>query len=373
MTSCFFGVVVVFVFAATTVGVVSVISATEPEEHLIDFGNGTVRTLSHVEWKHIIENGEGGRYMEITKYPSPQMMKDGSNLLRSYPSKPAHKGEVDAILSELDGQDIINRIANLSDFNNRYYQAESGADAVNWLMRQYKDVAQGRSDVTVELFVHDWVQPSIIVTIEGDVNADEYDEIVILGGHIDSIALGGSPLTARAPGADDDGSGSATVFEVFRSLIKAAYKPTRTVQFHAYSAEEVGLLGSQDIANAYANQKKDVYSMMQFDMTGYPKSDAKIGLIRDHVSANLSDCVAMLIDEYTVIGYENSKCGYACSDHASWNRNGYPSSFPFEVGFGGDNPYIHTSKDTVDRVSLERVEQFARLGVAYVVELAGSV
>jgi hypothetical protein len=45
--------------------------------------------------------------------------------------------------------------------------------------------------------------------------------VVILGGHIDSIASGGA--TGRAPGADDDASGSSTVLEVFRSVSAAGF------------------------------------------------------------------------------------------------------------------------------------------------------
>jgi Zn-dependent M28 family amino/carboxypeptidase len=45
--------------------------------------------------------------------------------------------------------------------------------------------------------------------------------IVVLGGHIDSIASGGA--TGRAPGADDDASGSSTVLEVFRSAMMVAW------------------------------------------------------------------------------------------------------------------------------------------------------
>ena len=40
--------------------------------------------------------------------------------------------------------------------------------------------------------------------------------------------------------------------QVFRALIKAQFVPDRTVEFHAYAAEEVGLRGSQAIAQAYA-------------------------------------------------------------------------------------------------------------------------
>lgn len=38
-------------------------------------------------------------------------------------------------------------------------------------------------------------------------------------------------------GADDDGSGTMTIFEAYRGLISAGFLPKRTVEFHFYSAE----------------------------------------------------------------------------------------------------------------------------------------
>jgi hypothetical protein len=64
-------------------------------------------------------------------------------------------------------------------------------------------------------------------------------ETVILGGHIDSTAGGASN---RSPGADDDASGSAAVLEVFKILMASGFVPDRTVEFHAYAAEEVSAI-----------------------------------------------------------------------------------------------------------------------------------
>jgi leucyl aminopeptidase len=68
---------------------------------------------------------------------------------------------------------------------------------------------------------------------------------------------------------DDDGSGTTTTLEVFRVLASSpSFKPQRPVEFHWYSAEELGLLGSQDIAAAYKKQGRTVYAMLQNDMDG---------------------------------------------------------------------------------------------------------
>lgn len=69
-----------------------------------------------------------------------------------------------------------------------------------------------------------------------------------------------------APGADDDGSGTVTILEAYRALLAAEYLPETPVEFHWYSAEEGGLLGSQAIAQRYAEEGKQVKAMVQMDM-----------------------------------------------------------------------------------------------------------
>ena len=83
---------------------------------------------------------------------------------------------------------------------------------------------------------------------------------------MDSINLR-SPTSGRAPGADDDGSGSVNLIEIFRALLASGFKPTTPVEFHWYAGEEAGLLGSQDIAASYASQGVQVKAMMELDMT----------------------------------------------------------------------------------------------------------
>lgn len=65
------------------------------------------------------------------------------------------------------------------------------------------------------------------------------------------------------------------------------------------------------------------------------------------------------------------QCGYACSDHASWFRQGYPTALPFEGIFGEDDPFIHSSGDTtsVNGFSWSHSLEFAKIAVAFAYEL----
>lgn len=84
---------------------------------------------------------------------------------------------------------------------------------------------------------------------------------------MDSINLS-NPTNGRAPGADDDGTGTVNLIEGLRVLVAAGFKPSTPVEFHWYSAEEAGLLGSQAIATAYKSAGTKVKAFMELDMSG---------------------------------------------------------------------------------------------------------
>jgi len=289
---------------------------------------------------------------------------------RAFPTQLVFQDLVESYLPSVDHEQIAATITQLSSYYTRYYTTQTGADAVSWLLSQYQSYAGTRTDVTFELVHHSWLQPSLIVTIEGT-DSEVSAETVILGGHIDSINGGAS---GRAPGADDDASGSSTVLEVFRTLMVNGFTPRRTVEFHAYAAEETGLRGSQAIAKRYSTEGRQVFSMLQFDMVCYPyptvEGQALIGLITDYTSSSLNSFLKLVMTGYVEIGFIDSTCGYACSDHASFTNNGYDAGFTFESAFEHHNPFIHTANDVIAKCDMDHVQQYGRLGVGYVVELA---
>jgi len=302
-------------------------------------------------------------FMDITDYPSP--VKGKELAFAPVPTQPEHKEYVQTILPTLSANQITSTITTLSNYFTRFYTTTTGAQAATWLRDQYVGYAAGRSDVSVQLFTHTWAQPSVIATILG--RGPNKDEVVILGGHEDSTAGGAN---SRSPGADDDASGSATVLEVFRALMVNGYVPDRTVKFMAYAAEEAGLLGSQAIANQHRTQGVVVHGALQLDMTGYNPS-ATLGVVSDFTDLALNNFVKILIDTYTVVTWTNTVCGYACSDHASWNRAGYRSSFPFETAFGSHNPYIHTANDVLANLNANKMLEVSKMATGFVVEMAG--
>jgi bacterial leucyl aminopeptidase len=273
---------------------------------------------------------------------------------------------VRSALPLIEEEKIRDTIKQLSSMQNRYYQSTHGAEASLWLQDRWKKLAAGRPDVTVELFDQGYAQKSVIMTIPGTTKPHE---IVVIGGHLDSIALGGK--NANAPGADDDASGIATLTEVARVLLQSGYRPERSIQFMAYAAEEVGLRGSLAITRDYAKRRIDVVGALQLDMTNYAGSDKDIWLMKDFTDAHQNAFMVALIEKYVGATYGFDSCGYACSDHASWTRIGVPASMPFESRMNDRNKRIHTKKDTLELSdnNAKHAEKFARLGVAYAIEM----
>jgi len=342
------------------------VQATAEPQRWIETAPGQRTWMSESDVLALIKPGEKNHFMDVTDQPSLGPLAGQKKL--KIPPNPEHQEIVDALLPNLKVDSLRETISALSTFFNRYYTTQTGKESAEWLFDQYRKYAADNSKIEVTYFPHTgWLQPSLIIRIHGDgANADER---VIIGGHIDSIAGGGA--SGRAPGADDDASGSSCVLEIFRVLAENNFVPKRTLEFHGYAAEEVGLRGSQAIATAYQQQGIKVAGMLQLDMTGYTRAGAEpvMGLVQDFVNATLTRFVGQLIDTYTNIGWVATTCGYACSDHASWTRAGYPASFSFESRFGQHSPFIHTAQDTLSTLTLEHAIEFAKLGLGFAVEL----
>lgn len=281
-----------------------------------------------------------------------------------------NQATVPPVLSQMQASNITTTLMDLSNFVNRYYTTTGGTDASNWLRIKWAGMAAGRSDISVAQFAHTgYNQKSVILTITGTDNANE---VVVLGGHLDSINIAGSGETTRAPGNDDDASGIGSMTEALRAMIASGYRPRRTIKFMAYAAEEVGLRGSKDIAANFKANNINVVGVMQLDMTNYKGSPNDIYLYTDYTNSLQNDFLAKLVAAYQPgITVAYSKCGYACSDHASWHAQGYPASFPFETLDGDDNPYIHTANDTYANSGNQAANalKFAKLAATYAIEL----
>ncbi len=92
------------------------------------------------------------------------------------------------------------------------------------------------------------------------------DQVVIISGHIDSRVTDVMDFTSDAPGANDDGSGTAAVIEAARVLSK--HKFPATIVYAVLSGEEQGLLGGKILADYAKAQGWNVVANLNNDIIG---------------------------------------------------------------------------------------------------------
>ena len=92
------------------------------------------------------------------------------------------------------------------------------------------------------------------------------NDVVIIQGHIDSRVTEVMNFTSDAPGANDDGSGTAAVIEAARVLSK--HKFPGTIVYAALSGEEQGLMGGKVLANYAKAQGWNVVTVLNNDIIG---------------------------------------------------------------------------------------------------------
>eukprot|EP01092_Planopodium_desertum_P016392 TRINITY_DN915_c0_g1_i1.p1 TRINITY_DN915_c0_g1~~TRINITY_DN915_c0_g1_i1.p1 ORF type:complete len:384 (-),score=70.74 TRINITY_DN915_c0_g1_i1:109-1260(-) len=284
------------------------------------------------------------------------------------PTKLSQQVKVKSLLGAINMQNWIDVVTTLSAIENRYYAYDSGKQGAQTIYNIVSGIisASGRpaAGITVSYFDHTWTQPSVIARIPGTTCSSQ---IVILSAHQDSIVSGMTP-GKRSPGADDDASGSSAITEIFRVLVSdPTFVPERSIEFHWYAAEEVGLRGSQAVADSYKAASAVVVGDMQLDMVGY--RDGLPAFVTDYVSSSLTTFATNLAAEYTETAWTTTVCGYGCSDHASWTKAAYPSIFPFETLFPRSNSKIHTANDLLSNLDSTLALNFVQLGVAFAVEL----
>ena len=255
-------------------------------------------------------------------------------------------------------------------FPNRSARSNHGKKASEWLQNKVNDFlkASNRSDISMEVIPtgRRYIQDSVVVKIPGVGGQKEGG--VLMGGHMDTLSWG------DMPGADDDASGTISTFEVLRAIVDSGLKFKNDLYFAFYAAEEVGLVGSGVVSDLFKKRGVELQAVFHLDMTGYNSSrdEEEIFFLTDYTTTSLTSWTKKLATE--ILGINSNKigdtsCGYACSDHANWNRKGYQTVYPFEASFRNYNRAIHSQRDTMARLDLDHAMKFVKLGFAFMVEL----
>lgn len=175
------------------------------------------------------------------------------------------------------------------------------------------------------------------------------NEIVIIGGHLDSISQ--SPTT-NAPGAEDNGTGSVSVYELARLLSNV--ETERTIHFVLFGGEEQGLIGSEAYAAKADAENWNIVGVITFDMVGYyDPAGADLWVEGFSTGSNsmwLVDLVRQHAQTYadlSVYTYPGNGWG---SDHEPFHAHGFPAMLSIENEWDDYSCY-HRTCDTIDNIT----------------------
>ena len=236
------------------------------------------------------------------------------------------------------------------------------------------------------------------------------NDVVIIQGHIDSRVSDVMNFTSDAPGANDDGSGTAAVIEAARVLSKQKFPGT--IVYAALSGEEQGLLGGKILADYARAQGWNVVTVLNNDIIGNscgsdgvcddthvrvlsegPRSQGQaeladathsLGGENDSPSRNISRFLDSLAERIPSIGldvrqiWRTDRFGRG-GDHIPFLELGYPAariSVAVE-NYNWQHQDLRTEKgveygDTIDKMDFAYLAKVTKLNVAALAAIASA-
>lgn len=219
-------------------------------------------------------------------------------------------------------------------------------------------------------------QDTAFVNVLADIPGKKTSARYIVCAHYDAIAVWEEDWDWRtdpAPGADDNASGTTTVLECARLL--AGLEFDFGVTFALWSAEEIGLLGSDYYAMNLAADDT-IIGVINIDMVGYVDefrmSEVSYGWRSEWLSSGLVETADSLSLETMFWSY--LRPAFHNSDHASFWVHAIPALMvgPQTEGYLPNplTPYYHTTGDTLGTVDLEQVTDNVRVIAGYLSRFA---
>jgi len=255
-------------------------------------------------------------------------------------------------------------LSHLVSFPTRHSTSDHFADVVAWARDQLEDMgyATQLQDITVD------GSPSWNVIADREGHAPGRRGVVLLTAHLDSININGGPA-APAPGADDNGSGSAGLLEISRAF--KDHRGEHDLRFILFGGEEEGLFGSKRyVADLSAEERSRIQAVVNMDMIGVLNAPTRSVLIEGApLSQRVIDRLAEAAMTYTPLAVETSLRPFA-SDHVPFIEAEIPAVLTIE-GADSTNGNVHSNADTIDHVTYDFAVEILRMNVAFVASEVG--
>ncbi|ESK95098.1 hypothetical protein Moror_13830 [Moniliophthora roreri MCA 2997] len=281
-----------------------------------------------------------------------------------------YDGVIDELVNSISIPQMKNDIRFLtgedsqSGIMSRHSFAEGSRTAAKWLKERFEDT--GASCELKDFLVG--FAPNVVCRYEGTSNTTE---LILISAHYDSRGSFGS---TRAPGGDDDGSGTTALLGIARAIGRSGLKFKANVELVAFAGEEQGLYGSKAYSRELRSTNANLTLMIQADMLAYhdPSEPAQLGL-PDLIG---TPEVTQLVANVSAIYSPELEVGFTpacCSDHQSFHEQGFPATQVFERAGPILDPMYHNSGDLSGRsgYDFDQLKSIAKVQFATLLHSAG--
>jgi len=183
---------------------------------------------------------------------------------------------------------------------------------------------------------------------------DRLPGAVVVGAHYDHLGMGGSSSLEPGKhevhnGADDNASGAAALLEVARRLASRRGELRRDVYLVAFSAEEVGVIGSTAFTRhpTAGLRIEDLAGMLNMDMVGRLRN-RRLTVLGGDSAEEWKDLVNPVCEKADLVCTTEGD-GYGASDHSPF----YAAGVPVLHFFTGAHPDYHKTTDDADKIDAE--------------------
>lgn len=260
--------------------------------------------------------------------------------------------KAEGVAAVLRDSDKDHSLLNMTGIGGRNY--DIGAVPTGFITAEnYRQIwrLMKRGPVQVELEITNSFSPKAVEvynTVAEIPGSEKPDEVVIIGGHLDSWDLG--------TGATDNGTGTMAVLEAARALQKLGLKPKRTIRFVFFTGEEQGLNGSRKYVEGHKGDLEKISAVLVHDTgTGRVLS---IGLQGNYQDREVMDRIAAPLREVGLM--EISMRSIRGTDHASFNDAGVPGFYCIQDPAEYRKTH-HSQSDTFDKVWKDDLVQGAQV------------
>lgn len=232
---------------------------------------------------------------------------------------------------------------------------------------------------------------NVVASAQGESNSGT----ITVGAHYDS-----RPFDGKAPGAEDNGSGIATLLSTAKAFKDSGVNPHKTVYFVAFAAEEPGLWGSQAFAQTLSEGQEPCQAKGSF-LQAYHSKRISTKFVPADNSAIILDEVGWASPQYPkkTINFEtkNSKGTFEIMDQMS-AANDAVNSKPLEIvhnpsPFGSDHmsfldldmpsvlvinaddeayPHYHKSSDSITNINFDYLSDVSKVVMGGIVRLSSA-